>query len=87
MILTKEEQELIAELEKINKMTHYEMAYFVRFAPLGHNYLDIRKPFYKYFDRRFYGMGGMTLELSQQIGWPKVKATKEHKEWEKKLES
>ena len=38
MILTKEEQKLIIDLGKINKMTRLEMAHFLRSAPIGHKY-------------------------------------------------
>jgi len=69
MIFTQEEQELIIDLEKINKMTHYEMAFCIRYASVGHKYLDINKPFYKWFKKRFCGFGGMTSKISQQVGW------------------
>jgi len=89
MILTKEEQELIIDLEKINKMTHFEMAKFIRFTPTGHSYFDMSKSLHKYFDKRFFAMGGMTVEISREIGWPETnhRTKKGYKRWVKKLES
>lgn len=57
------------EIEKINKMTHVEMANLWRFAPIGHKYFDFNKPYWEYFQKRFEEFGGMTPAISKQIGW------------------
>ena len=86
IILTKEEQKLIIELDKINSMSHFEMGCLVRHAAIGHTYFDGSRPLWKYFKNRFYSMGGMTLELSKKVGWPQAKPTKEYRKWVKSLE-
>ncbi len=58
----------IAELEKISKMSHIEMARLRRFAPIGHPYFDINKPFSEIFNKRFQELGGMTTAISKEIG-------------------
>ena len=65
-ILTKEQAKII---EKINKMSHLEMARLYRFAPAGHIYFDASLPYYEHFSRRFNDLGGMTTEISKMIGW------------------
>lgn len=55
-------------VEKINKLTHYEMAKLWRFAEAGHIYFNTTMPYYKIFQERFEKFGGMTPEMSKQIG-------------------
>lgn len=58
------------ELNKINKMNHLEMAYLKRFAPSGHIYFSSLYPeLINEFKERFEAFGGMTSEISKQIGW------------------
>ena len=58
------------EIEKINNMTHEEMARLWRFAPAGHPYFDSTKPFFKVFKKRlFEHFGGFNPQLSKKIGW------------------
>ena len=58
-------------VEKIKKLTHYEMAKLWRFTPDGHIYFDSTLPYYKIFLERFQQLGGMTSEISKQLGWKK----------------
>lgn len=57
------------EIEKINNMSHTEMAKLCRFAPSGHPYFDSSLPFYEVFNERFLSLGGMTVGISKSIGW------------------
>jgi len=42
------------EIEKeINSLSQYEMCRLSRFAPLGHKYFDINKPYYGVFKKQF----------------------------------
>jgi hypothetical protein len=66
MKLTNEQK---VELRKIYTMTHRDMAYKFRFAPTGHPWFDVTKPYYRHFERRFRRLGGMTPEISKSIGW------------------
>lgn len=63
------EKEIQEEFAKIDKMTQIEMASLRRFAPAGHKYFDRRLPFSEYFEKRFKELGGMTPEISREIGW------------------
>lgn len=63
-----EENELL-EIEKINNMSHLEMARMWRFSPPGHPYFDNSKPFFKVFKERFDKFGGFTVNISKEIGW------------------
>mgnify|MGYP001571226313 CR=1 FL=1 len=56
-------------VEKINKLTQYEMASLWRFAPVGHIYFDLTLPYHKIFKERFDKLGGMTSEISKELGW------------------
>lgn len=53
---------------KINSMSHIEMAKAYRFYPSGHGFFDESKPYYNIFMKRFRELGGMTTEMSKQIG-------------------
>ena len=58
------------EIEKINKMEHYEMCSLWRNAPSGHPYFDKTKPYADIFKKRlFEHFGGFTPEISKSIGW------------------
>ena len=57
------------EVEKINSMSQYEMARLWRFAPSGHLWFDISKPYATIFSRRFVELGGFTPEISKDLGW------------------
>jgi hypothetical protein len=59
----------LKEIEKINQLTHVEMARLYRFSPLGHPWFDQYQPFYEVFIKRFKELGGMTPEISKKIGW------------------
>jgi hypothetical protein len=59
----------IEEIKKIYVMPRLEMARLYRFAPAGHPWFDSTKPYYKYFERRFKQLGGMTPAVSKEIGW------------------
>ena len=56
-------------IDKINNMSHVEMARLWRFTPSGHPYFDNSKPFYAVFNRRFIELGGFTSTISKEIGW------------------
>jgi hypothetical protein len=57
------------ELKKIYALSQRDMAYKFRFAPAGHPWFDITKPYYRHFERRFKKLGGMTVPISKEIGW------------------
>lgn len=54
---------------KIDGMTQIEMCSLRRFAPSGHPVFNNTLPLYEYFEKRFNALGGMTPELSKEIGW------------------
>lgn len=77
--LTKKE---IAEWrEKIEIMTRVEMARLRRFAPSGHPVFRDDFPLYKLFEARFAELGGLSPEISKEIGWdpPQKEETLEEK--------
>lgn len=57
------------EIEKINNMSHLEMARLWRFVPSGHPYFDTTKPYFNLFEKRFREFGGFTPEISKKLGW------------------
>lgn len=61
--------EEILEIEKIHKLSRLEMAKLRRFAPSGHPYFDMTKPYWKEFEKRFDELGGFSPEISKSIGW------------------
>lgn len=64
------ELDIAIEKTKINQMTQYQMARLKRFAPCGHPYFNMQnKDLVEYFQKRFKEKGGMTAELSKEIGW------------------
>jgi len=62
-------EEIENHKKKINSMSQLEMASLWRFAPSGHPYFDSTLPLYDIFKKRFNELGGMTTEISKQIGW------------------
>jgi len=64
------EKEIQEAIEHINNMTHIEMASMWRFAPSGHVYFDRQYPtIFDAFKTRFDSFGGMTTEVSKEVGW------------------
>jgi hypothetical protein len=64
------EEEITKAIEHINNMTHIELASMWRFAPSGHIYFDKQYPqLYEAFKKRFDSFGGMTPEVSKEVGW------------------
>lgn len=63
------DEEVVAEKAKIDALSHLEMAKLYRFAPSGHPYFDSAMVVSQYFFGRWVRLGGMTPELSKQIGW------------------
>lgn len=61
-----EEAKVYSFIETLSPMG---MAIFRRFAEPGHPLFDRHLPFYKHFEERFEIFGGMTPELSIEIGW------------------
>ena len=57
------------ELIKIQELTQMECARLVRFAPAGHKYFDLNKPFHEAFAAHFRSLGGMTPTVSKELGW------------------
>ena len=64
--LSEEDRE---EIDTINQMDRIEMCWLWRFAPSGHKYFDMTKPFFEVFDKRFKELGGFSPEISKLIGW------------------
>lgn len=58
-------------IKKINSLSHFGMAKLWRFAPSGHPYFDKRLPYWEMFKKRFEELGGMTPEISKELGWKK----------------
>ena len=64
------ENERIKQLQdEIDELTQIEMAMKQRFAPAGHPFFDNTTKLPDYFNKRFKDLGGMTPEISKQIGW------------------
>lgn len=64
--LTDKQQKNLAH---IHTMSHAEMARLFRHAPAGHPYFVSDSVETHAFFKRFEEFGGMTPELSKQIGW------------------
>jgi len=62
-------EEIKQHKQQIDQMSQVEMARLWRSAPFGHMYFDMSLPFFDYFEARFKELGGMTSEISKQIGW------------------
>ena len=68
------EQEIIDSKEEINKLSQIEMASLWRFAPMGHPYFtdnsdNSDNSLFTHFQERFKSLGGMTPEISKELGW------------------
>ena len=61
-------EEIEKEKKNIDKMTHYELAHLWRHSYLGHPYFQ-NKDLNNYYIKAFNKFGGMTSEISKQIGW------------------
>ena len=57
-------EEIRADIEQLS---HVEMARLVRFARVGHPYFS--KDYYEHFMAVFNEKGGMTPQISKEIGW------------------
>jgi hypothetical protein len=57
------------EIDKINSMSHIEMAHLYRFAPAGHPYFIAGSPLSEAFYKRWNELGRMTPAISKAIGW------------------
>ena len=68
MTMTNDELEK-EHIELINTLSQLDMARLVRFAPAGHIYFDMTKPYSQIFHKRFKELGGMTTVISKRIGW------------------
>jgi len=57
------------EIQKeIDGLSHLEMCRLYRFAPSEHKYFDISKPYWELFNKRYKELGGMTPEISKDLG-------------------
>jgi hypothetical protein len=63
------EDEIKTVYKRIDTYSHLQMAIMFRFSRVGHPYFDSQLPFYEYFMKRFKELGGMTPEISKEIGW------------------
>lgn len=56
--------------KRIDELSHIELARLHRFAPSGHPVFNTANiGLYDHFKKRFDSFGGMTTEISKQIGW------------------
>ena len=56
--------------ERVDKLSHEEMARLWRFAEPGSTpYFRNGHPVADYFQQRFYAFGGFTASVSKAIGW------------------
>jgi len=58
-------------LDKIENMTHEDMAKMWRFSIPGHPVFVSGSELYEAFKERFENLGGMTPAISKKIGWKK----------------
>jgi len=56
-------------LQEIEGMTRVEMARLMRFAPSGHPFFITGSEEWEKFSKRFASLGGMSTEISKEIGW------------------
>ena len=63
------EEETNQHKKYIDNMSQMEMARLWRFAPTGHIYFDKTSGLADYFIANFQEKGGMTSNISKQIGW------------------
>ena len=55
--------------ERIENMSHLEMASLWRFSPVGHPIFNKNNGLFEVFEARFKKFGGMTVSISKKIGW------------------
>lgn len=53
--------------DKIDNMSHLEMARMWRFSSVDHPVFSERYSLFKYFDSRFKRLGGMTSKVSKAL--------------------
>lgn len=63
------EKEIEEWKQKIDNMSHTQMASMWRFTKAGHPVFDSTLPLFDYFKKRFDKFGGMTSKVSKLIGW------------------
>jgi len=63
------ELEIQIEIDKINKLSQYEMCHLWRFSHPGHPYFDRNLPLFEIFNKKFKKLGGFTPEISKSLGW------------------
>lgn len=56
-------------VDTINGMDREQIGYLMRFAPIGHPYMDGSLPYWKLLNDRFQSLGGWDAALSKHIGW------------------
>ncbi len=62
--------EILDWKSKIDKMSQLELCRLLRFAKVGHPCFDTTKPeISNYFSKKYEESGGMTPEISKQLGW------------------
>jgi transposase len=55
--------------DAIADMDAEQIGRLMRFAPIGHPYMDGSLPYWELLNSRFQSLGGWTPQLSKQIGW------------------
>lgn len=55
--------------QRIDAMSHEQLAHLWRFAPSGHPLFDRDLPLYDYYKERFDRMGGWTPQVSKAVGY------------------
>lgn len=53
----------------INSMDAEQIGWLMRFAPIGHAYMDGSLPYWQILNDRFKSLGGWNPTLSKHIGW------------------
>jgi len=64
-----EPEEIQRYKKEIDSMTQVEMARRYRYSKVGDALFTSHGCLYDYFMARFKSLGGMTPEISKQIGW------------------
>jgi hypothetical protein len=62
-------EEIESWKKRIDGMTQAECVRLRRFAPVGHPVFRSDTPLPAYFKAHFNSLGGMTPEVSKEIGW------------------
>lgn len=63
------ESEIETWKKRIDAMSARDCMELQRFAPSGHPVFRSDLPLYDYFQSHFNKLGGITPELSNQVGW------------------